>query len=795
MKKSEIKLKLSKLLSEIPLLDKSDERKAFLASTGVDNLTKFIKLEGSRYEFCNRLVELLIAKEVDDLLRFISNLCECHEIIGIKRKQELETLKNEIYKINSIPNNKSLTRKYTPEVVDKPNIKTPPKVIIQKYLEHIDQEIQNKYKYAQAIENYISLSGIRTQAYEEDFSRSTKLISNLDRYLISNNNSPPIVIYGSPGSGKSTTLHKTFTEYRRRIISSKEWKYIPIFLHANEIASILDVIKGKQKEEITSFLSIIYEKSNIQCIKDFLDLLWNNTFYKLVIIIDALDEFVDKTNRGKLFDFLSKILENTYKTGTKWMLSCREKEYKGFAYQLKVTNIRLKPLSPTQFEKLLRKNLKNRKTTRDLSDEVRKKIFRTLNNLREVNKQREIYLTNPYYLTLWIDFVSELNPNSDDYIPSINELHEQELKREYIKYMEIDKSKFYQKYPLLLNNTIKILSVLSFYTLEQSLKKDIHEGIPINDQELLERWIFPVQKIINDDDVDKITKKRLKRFSNISNISDFEYLNNSFQDHIFLEILKYFKKNILNNRIDFIIVLASIIEQSLKNNIIKFKNNDFKKILFDRFTNQRIGDYLAACYLKEGEDDRLSNILKSKEPNFWLSRSIAIAIASSKDPRIILEPLNIPQDYVFESAIVDGLILMQSKQKDSLTISTQKNVKPFIYRFITHLLNEERLNPQSKYYDVCAPLRLLSEMRRLIINGYCEKIEFPDDLFKKLISKYLKDHNIPVCRELYMTYFSYAYHSKFNINRFIFLTLNFLSLTNKFEFNNLYNDFKYIIKK
>jgi hypothetical protein len=50
------------------------------------------------------------------------------------------------------------------------------------------------------------------------------------------------------------------------------------------------------------------------------------------------------------------------------------------------------------------------------------------------------------------------------------------------------------------------------YILEQSLKKDIHEGVAINDDELLKRWVQPILEINNKDDVDKLANKRLKSF-------------------------------------------------------------------------------------------------------------------------------------------------------------------------------------------------------------------------------------------------------------------------------------------
>lgn len=695
----------------------------------------------------------------------------------------------------------SLEKKLTQ--VDSGNKLNFPQQVIQTYLELLEEEIENKYKYGQALKNYISLSGMQTQAYQEAFPKSTKFIPNLDQYLISQSPSPPIVVYGSPGSGKSTTLYKTFVEYKKQTTSSKKCQYIPVFIHANEIANVLDDLKGRQKEEITSFLSKLYENTEGQWKQNFAKLLAEAPKYKLVVIIDALDEFVDKKNRGKLFSFLANVLEKTYQKGTKWILSCREKEYRAFANQLKVINVRIKSLSPTQFENFLRKRLKESNATKELSPPERREITRVLNKLTQANKRGDLYLTNPYYLSLWVDLIAAESNSGDDYVPTIDELHERELKREFLKSMKIDEHKFYQQHPSLIINTKKVLSVLSYYILEQSLKKDIHEGVAINDDELLKRWVQPILEINNKNDVDKITNSRLKSFDG----SDVENINYRSEEPNFIKVLEYFKKAVSNNWSNlshflssenkkfFIVVLASIIDQAFQNNIIKFKNDDIDKMLFERFTNQRAGDYLAACYLRERKDDGLSKVLRNKEPNFWLSRAIALAIASSEEPRIILEPLEIPEDYVFESAIVDGLILMQSKQKESLSKSSQIGTQPFLDKFIKHLLKENRFNlVDNPNYDVCAPFILLGELRRLLANGYSDKIEFPDNFFRELITKELKEQNIPVCRELYLTWFVYACNVKFNLKDWLFLVSNFFKLAGQYEFDKMYNDFKFSIK-
>jgi hypothetical protein len=172
----------------------------------------------------------------------------------------------------------------------------------------------------------------------------------------------------------------------------------------------------------------------------------------------------------------------------------------------------IKSLSPTQFEDFLGKRLRESNATKELEANQRREITRVLNKLREANKRGDLYLTNPYYLSLWVDLIAEESNIGDDYVPTIDELHERELKREFLKSMKITEHEFYQQHPSLIINTKKVLSVLSYYILEQSLKKDIHEGVAINDDELLKRWVQPILEINNKDDVDKLANKRLKSF-------------------------------------------------------------------------------------------------------------------------------------------------------------------------------------------------------------------------------------------------------------------------------------------
>ena len=53
-----------------------------------------------------------------------------------------------------------------------------------------------------------------------------------------------------------------------------------------------------------------------------------------MIIIDALDEFIDKGQRNTVFDYLRG-------DKTRWVLSFRESGYQGYTNTLQIENIRI----------------------------------------------------------------------------------------------------------------------------------------------------------------------------------------------------------------------------------------------------------------------------------------------------------------------------------------------------------------------------------------------------------------------------------------------------------------------
>lgn len=610
---------------------------------------------------------------------------------------------------------------------------------VKDYLTEIETRISQKFELAfDPDEDHVSLSG---NAYPHqarvEKKDNHKDIRNLDIYLLSPINER-VFIYGPPGSGKSTTLYKTFINYKAKI-KTQQLDYIPIFIHANQIANILDKPQNNPVK-VFSFIETIYKNENSVEVKNFIELLRRRQEIKLVIIVDALDEFVDKTKRSQLFDYLSTLIINTSPKGTKWILSCREEEYKMYANRLNVANVLIQPMNLYQIDELLQKRLKSFKLSPEQSVSIRQTLF----GLAKAQRQNETFLKNPYYLTLWIYQLASSRQAFDQNIPSINELHSLEIRREIAKGINGNPTEYRLVPNNLVNNTIKVLSILSFYLLKVSLKTEIHQGLNLNNLEILQsltRVLLPIESNYQDE----ITLRRIQEYSNIL-INKQNLIPNIYEDEEFIDLLKVFKTTIITNisrlslsnykeGIDFLIVITSIIAQSYKTRLI---DCDTKQALLFDFFNQRAADYLVACHLNS---IGLTSILKANEINFWLFRAIAIAIAISERPQDILKFENLPRDSVFETAIGNGLILIPSKRK--------KEIKPFINKFINHLMNEERLSGEN--YDPCDPLRILREIKRLCLNGYSEHINLSSRAFYKLLKH--KDASISeMATETLLTY-------------------------------------------
>jgi hypothetical protein len=657
--------------------------------------------------------------------------------------------------------------------------------IIDAYLEKVHRGIKENFENTfDPKKNYVSLSGdvYPHQAYEEKAPKFRRQISNLDSYILSPVNKQ-VFIYGPPGSGKSTTLYKTFLTYKENTLHRRS-DYIPVFVHANEISQVLSS---------PGFASNIYEfLSDMNKIEDsrvsnFIDLIRDNSEIRLVVIVDALDEFLDKTKRNELFNYLSKLIQKTVNKGTKWILSCREEEYDAYKHTLNVTNIRIKAMSLRQVEEFLRKRLKTLLPDDILPDGVsRRKIRLRLMALANAQDQQECFLKNPYYLSLWLFNIDE---GHDIAIPSINELHIEELKREIIKGMgmKINNSEFKKLDPSLIKSIICVLSVLSFFLLKESLKKEFHQGIKIHQLNVLQSLVSSL--VIEEDSLDQITRKRLRAYSEtiLNSVNRIQNnLPNEGNDHNFFillesiydEVFKYSSKLGFKNKqqmTKFIIVFASLIEQSDKYRLIRI---DLDQALLYGFLNQRAGDYLAACFLR---DSGLSKVLKEK-PNFWLFRSISLALASSEKPQEILNAIDeIPKDDVFETAIANGLTLLSSKQRS--------NVSNFIERFTEHLLNHDRLFGKSS--DPCDPLRVLRQIRRLCVNGYSQQVELSDHLFKKL----LLDSDSSISESATLTYLTHSCQVTTSRKRWLFLFNFFVKRAIRFEFRESFSSLWLIIKE
>ena len=95
-----------------------------------------------------------------------------------------------------------------------------------------------------------------------------------------------------------------------------------------------------------------------------------------MIIIDALDELIDKAQRNTIFDYLSC-------NKTRWVLSFRESGYQGYTNTLQIENIRIKLMIILQIQENLNKQFTALQHNISTQNKIRNTIFIIINTNAE----------------------------------------------------------------------------------------------------------------------------------------------------------------------------------------------------------------------------------------------------------------------------------------------------------------------------------------------------------------------------------------------------------------------------
>ena len=645
--------------------------------------------------------------------------------------------------------------------------------------DYLDKSIDSiKYELRFDIKNnYVTLSGepgkpdsFMTQQASKQIDNEEINIKNLDQYLLSPSNNT-VFLYGPPGSGKSTTLYKALMNYKEQF-NQKTGYYIPVFIHANNIISLLNNNHSVDIDidiDICSFLEATC--NNKENFDKFINVCYKKSALQFVIIIDALDEFSEKAKRDQLFNFLASLLGKNKKH--RWILSCREEEYKPYAAKFKkVSDVRIKPMNLAQVKELLEKKTQSSLLTGQQIRQINDTVFSIIEN------QEETFLTNPYYLSLWL-YQCLFSKETDDIdektqMPSIRRLHEFELKREIARGLDKKGEDPIAKVdPSIFQSQQEILSVLSYHLLKSQLSTNSsnHGQLNINQIDVIDSLVEGYERLklnLSNKNLsyDDITENRLRDYQIEVQVKGIiQRKNNKDKDfsEIANSIINFINTLQINpnfNKEEFVIIISSILEQAKKFELIDL---DISQLSFSKFLNQRAGDYLSAKYLEETK--KITNLIKQKNINFWFFRSLAIAIAISEAPDTILDPEAISEDPVLSIATINGLSLVQSNNK--------KKFKNFIQQFVDNLFL-----PKNFDSDPCAALRTLRIVTRLSLNDYTNHFTPPITRFKQL----LKGRDASISDAVAITLMTYVSRNENNKQYYWRILFNyFLSKAFKFE--------------
>jgi len=540
-----------------------------------------------------------------------------------------------------------------------------------------------------------------------------------------------LALLGSPGSGKSWALAATFHRFKDDF-KARKCPHIPLHFHVDRLQGLTPQDLGEGPASVVcGLVEHVYGMEPEGSLKSFVAVakaFANDPKRSFLIMIDALDEYLDKKNRQEVFSLLQAMFERTSGkgAGVRWIFTCREKEYAAFRIA-SVEHVRVRPLDLQLVHRFVVKKLGARER-RELSPDDIHRLSQLRLTLTRAAEGRETVLRNPYYLALYIDAAADQTLSNPTYEPpDIRSLHLREIRREMCRGGALRSLALYDRWYV---EQIQLcLSVLSYHLLKSQVSgQSNNASVALDDPEIRNDLVVQLKESLRKSGIsepqpseliyapfDEKTKERLSRAAPVPNDRNYnlilshlipgESASYSFEDELDTLLLR---------------IAASLIDRSLEVNIILI---DCEDGCIHGFLNQRLADFLAGLYLR---GDRITELLAKQYMNFWLSRALAIAVATSSDTdsSSIIQLGQQKRDDRIDSALVDGLLLVSTERKRELAPTVRKFANMLLEkdRFV-HKAEKQRIGNR----DLVSSLRALTSVRRLLTGGYASCVSLGSD--------------------------------------------------------------------